>query len=217
MTQETTSGNESMSQRAYEILRDRLIMLDIAPGDPINEAGLAVDLGVGRTPVREALKRLVTDHLVVSYPRRGTFATRVDITDLADICELRAVLEPLAARKAAANLRAEVHAEMSRTAREIEAFDLEGSRRALMEFDIGVHRMIYEAAENAHLEEALVRLDNLATRIWCLLLDRLPSVTGHLDEHVDLLDAIAAGERGLAAQLAADHVAHFERTIRDCL
>ena len=93
MAQVAGTGDLSMSQRSYEVLRDRLIMLDIAPGDPINEAGLAAELGVGRTPVREALKRLETDHLVVAYPRRGTFATPVDIADLAAISELRAVLE----------------------------------------------------------------------------------------------------------------------------
>ena len=58
MAQVAGTGDLSMSQRSYEVLRDRLIMLEIAPGDPINEAGLAAELGVGRTPVREALKHL---------------------------------------------------------------------------------------------------------------------------------------------------------------
>lgn len=207
----------SLSQRAYEVLRDRLIMLDIPPGDPINEAGLAAELGIGRTPVREALKRLETDRLVVSYPRRGTFATRVDITDLAAISEMRAVLEPLAARRAAANPRPAVRAQMTRVARAIESLDPRGSRRELMEFDIEVHRMIYAAAENPHLEETLVRLDNLATRIWCLVLDRLPSVTDHINEHIGLLDAIASGDADRAAQVAGEHVTHFEQAVRACV
>lgn len=217
MAQVAGTGDLSMSQRSYEVLRDRLIMLDIAPGDPINEAGLAAELGVGRTPVREALKRLETDHLVVAYPRRGTFATPVDIADLAAISELRAVLEPLAACRAASHPRTAVHARMRDTARRIEALDPTGSRRDLMEFDLEVHRMIYAAAENAHLEETLVRLDNLATRVWCLVLDRLPSVTEHIREHVDLLDAIADGDEDRAAHLAGEHVTHFERTVRACL
>ena len=207
----------SLSERAYEVLRDRLIMLDIPPGDPINEVGLAAELGIGRTPVREALKRLETDRLVVSYPRRGTFATRVDITDLAAISEMRAVLEPLAARRAAANPRPAMRADMARVARAIGGLDPSGSRRELMEFDIGVHRMIYAAAENPHLEETLVRLDNLATRIWCLVLDRLPSVTDHISEHVGLLDAIASGDADRAAQVAGEHVTHFEQAVRACL
>ena len=91
----------SLAEQAYRQLRDRLIMLEIRPGDPINDGALAAELGVGRTPVREALKRLESDHLVVSYPRRGTFATIVDITELADVSEIRELLEPHAARRAA--------------------------------------------------------------------------------------------------------------------
>ena len=82
-------------------IKDQLIMLDIRPGDPIDDDALAQALGVGRTPVREALKRLEVDRLVVSYPRRGTFATGMDISDLAHISDIRAQLEPLAARRAA--------------------------------------------------------------------------------------------------------------------
>ncbi len=82
-------------------IRDRLIMLEIRPSEPIDDDALACSLGVGRTPVREALKRLEGDRLVVTFPRRGTFATGMDITDLAHISEIRVQLEPLAARRAA--------------------------------------------------------------------------------------------------------------------
>ena len=94
-TDATQSPNEpvSLAEQAYRILRDQLIMLDVAPGDPLNETRLAAELGFGRTPLREALKRLELDHLVVSYPRRGTFATGVDITELADVSEVRHLLD----------------------------------------------------------------------------------------------------------------------------
>ena len=94
---------QSLADLAYDGLRARLVTLEIAPGSPINDETLAAALGVGRTPVREALKRLEQDRLVVTYPRRGTFATRVEITDLAYLSEIRAELEPLAARRAARN------------------------------------------------------------------------------------------------------------------
>ena len=67
----------SLADRAYTAIRDRLVMLEIRPGDPLNDDRLAAELGTGRTPVREALKRLEGDRLVVAYPRRGTFATAV--------------------------------------------------------------------------------------------------------------------------------------------
>lgn len=208
---------ESMAERSYRILRDRLIMMDIAPGDPINEAALAADLDMGRTPIREALKRLEVDHLVISYARRGTFATGVDITELAAISEMRQVLEPLAARRAAENHGGALRNELQETMHAIRSLDPQRNRRQLIEYDLEVHRLIYRAAQNHHLEETLVRLDNLATRIWCLVLDRLPDIHGHISEHATLIELILAGEGDAAARLAAEHVISFEQTVRAAL
>ncbi|NKX56791.1 GntR family transcriptional regulator [Arthrobacter mobilis] len=217
---ETDREPVSLAEQAYRELRDRLIMLEIRPGDPINDGHLAADLGVGRTPVREALKRLETDHLVISYPRRGTFATIVDITELADVSELRQLLEPLAARKAARNASPALRAELNSVARTIEELahaTEKPEKKALMRYDLTVHRLIYKAAGNRHLEDSLIRYDNLATRIWCLVLDKVPAVAGHITEHVQLLDAVVAGDEELAARLALEHVTSFEKTIRTVL
>ncbi|MEO6826666.1 MAG: GntR family transcriptional regulator [Microbacteriaceae bacterium] len=208
----------SLADAAYQQLRDKLIMLDIKPGDPINDSVLAKELGMGRTPVREALKRLESDHLVVSYARRGTFATVVDITELADISQIRELLEPLAAKRAATIANAQTREHMREVADNIAAMDLfQADQRELMRYDITVHRLIYRAAANPHLEDVLVRYDNLATRIWCLVLDKMPTVTGHITEHVQLLRAIADGEEKLAGDLTAEHVTNFEQTIRHLL
>lgn len=77
-----------------------------------------------------------------------------------------------------------------------------------------VHRSIYRAAGNPHLEDTLVRYDNLATRIFCLFLDRMPGFDRHVGEHVGLLRAIADGDGELAATLAHEHVVGFEKAIR---
>lgn len=208
----------SLSEHAYRSLRDQLIMLEIRPGDAINDSALAASLGIGRTPVREALKRLESDHLVVSYPRRGTFATRVDFTELGDISEIRQLLEPLAARRAARNATAPMRAKFRDLAANIARSEPGNSdQHDLMRFDIKVHRQIYAVAGNAHLEDVLIRYDNLATRIWCLVLDKIPSVAGHITEHVKLLQAIADGDGELSAGLALEHVTNFEKTIRTAL
>ncbi|HRO31166.1 MULTISPECIES: GntR family transcriptional regulator [Micrococcaceae] len=214
---DTAPSGLSLAEQAYRTIRDRLIMLDIAPGEPINEARLAEELGFGRTPVREALKRLEIDHLVASFPRRGTFATAVDITELAAISEVRQLLEPLAARKAALNTNDQVRTELQDVAAGLEALDGTRSRRELMEYDLEVHRLIYRAAGNHHLQESLTRLDNLATRIWCMVLDRLPAVEEHITEHSGLIRAILAGDAEGAESLAADHVGHFEQMVRAAL
>jgi DNA-binding GntR family transcriptional regulator len=205
----------SLADRAYVAIRDRLIMLDIRPNEPIDDDELAKALGVGRTPVREALKRLEGDRLVVSFPRRGTFATGMDITDLAHISEIRVRLEPLAARGAAERAPSAIRAELQEMAARIERLDVSGvDRGELMRWDLAVHRAFYRAAGNPHLEDVLVRYDNLATRIFCLFLDRLPTVDQHVAEHVELLRAIAAGDASRAEDLAREHVLGFERAIR---
>jgi len=206
---------QSMADRAYAAITDQLIMLDIRPGDPIDDAGLARELGIGRTPVREALKRLESDRLVVAYPRRGTFATGVDIADLAGISEIRAQLEPLAARRAAERATRSTRAELADLASKTASLDVGTlDRTELMRWDQRVHRAIYRAAGNPHLEDVLVRYDNLATRIFCLFLDQLPTVDEHVGEHAELLRTIADGEADRAEELAREHVLGFERAVR---
>ena len=209
----------SQAEAAYRQLRDKLIMLEIRPGEPINDGQLAAELGFGRTPVREAIKRLEVDHLVVSYPRRGTFATTVDFTELADVSEIRELLEPLAARRAATRANAAMRRELLDVATAIAELEdpSPAESRELMRYDLTVHRLIYRAAANPHLEDTLIRYDNLATRIWCLVLDKVPSVSGHITEHVELLKAVAEGDADRAGELALHHVTSFEETIRKVL
>jgi DNA-binding GntR family transcriptional regulator len=205
----------SLAEWAYEAIRDRLIMLDIRPGEPLSDDALAQDLGTGRTPVREALKQLESDRLVVAYPRRGTFATTVDITDLAFISEIRTELEPLAAARAARTAAVVTRARLSELAKDIAKLEPDATdRRELIRRDVLVHREIYRASGNPYLEDILVRQDNLATRIWCLFIDRLPDLAGHVGEHSKLLEAIAEGAADKAAQLALEHVTHFDAAIR---
>ncbi|MFI7296510.1 GntR family transcriptional regulator [Streptomyces sp. NPDC050121] len=213
---EQPGGEElSLAERAYRVVRDRLVMLDIRPGAPINEDQLAQSLGVGRTPVREALKRLQYERLIATYPRRGTFATDVNITDLAHISEVRQELEPLAAAQAARRATAADRATLTDLLRELQSPASRPQDAAdLMHLDLQVHRAIYAATHNPYLEDTLVRHDNLATRIWCLFVDRLTDMAGHIEEHGPLIEAIVAGDPDKAAQLARSHVEGFEQAIR---
>ncbi|MGY4650651.1 GntR family transcriptional regulator [Mycobacterium sp. URHB0021] len=214
---DTDGSPETNADRAYEIVRERLVMLDIRPGEPINDDHLAAEFGLGRTPVREALKRLERDRLVIAYPRRGTFATAVDMTDLADISEIRKQLEPTAAARAARTATAEGRARLTALAAAIAEIDDTEDPREVLRHDVHVHREIYRASGNPHLEQILVSLDAHATRIWCLFLDRLPNVAGHVREHIALLEAIVAGDEATAAALTLAHVTGFERAIRALL
>lgn len=210
--------DESFADFAYRILCDELIVLDIKPGEPLNDEVISRRLGVGRTPIREAMKRLESDHLVVAYPRRGTFAAGVDIKDLAEISEIRQLLEPAAAARAARMASPQLRTELRDFAREVELL-LPGMQlqQDLMRLDMRVHRMIYRATGSRHLEDVLIRYDNLATRIWSLVLDKLPPVSEHIAQHIALLECIAAGDSDAAARLTTQHVTEFENHIRAVL
>ena len=210
--------DESFADFAYRILCDELIVLDIKPGEPLNDDVISRRLGVGRTPIREAMKRLESDHLVVAYPRRGTFAAGVDITDLAEISEIRQLLEPAAAARAARHASPQLRSELRDFAREVGQL-LPGmqSQQELMRLDLRVHRTIYRATGSRHLEDVLIRYDNLATRIWSLVLEKLPPVSEHIAQHIELLECIAAGDSDAAARLTTRHVTDFENLIRAVL
>jgi DNA-binding GntR family transcriptional regulator len=86
-----------------------------------------------------------------------------------------------------------------------------------MRLDLQAHRLLYAATHNPHLEDTLVRYDNLANRIWCLLIDRMSGMAGHVGEHGPLLDAVVAGDAERAAELARAHVVRFEHEVRALL
>ncbi|GLY34432.1 GntR family transcriptional regulator [Amycolatopsis sp. NBRC 101858] len=204
----------SLAEQAYLFVRDRLVMLDIPPGSPLNEDELGSTLGMGRTPIREALKRLESERLVVAYPRRGTFATDVHISDLAHISEVRRTLEPMATAAAAERATEADRATLTELRAQLDAGVPAGDNAELLRTDLALHRAIYRCVHNPFLEDTLIRYDNLATRIWCVFVPRLSGMAGHVDEHVPLLTAIIEGDAEKAAALTLEHVAGFEAAIR---
>src|SRR5215472_7394741 len=134
---------ELLADRAYEELRDRIVTLRIAPGAPIDEDLIGQELQMGRTPVREAIKRLALENLVAVYPRRGTFASEINITDLAHISDVRAQLEGHAAYRAAERITDAHREEMTGLLAELQASRGTDDLESLMELDTRVHRFIY--------------------------------------------------------------------------
>ena len=206
-----------LADRAYEELRDRLVTLQIKPGEPIDEDQLGRELEMGRTPIREAIKRLALENLVTVFPRRGTFAAEINITDLAHITDVRQALEGQAAYRAAERLTDAQHAELVRLLEELHASRGSDDLPALMALDTRVHRFIYRLSGNPFLEETLYRYFNLSLRIWYLVIDRLPHMFQRVHEHEPLLEAIAARDPELAREIVAGHVATFESEIRSVL
>ena len=210
----------SQSEEAYLQIRDRIVSLDLPPGSVVEEARLRQELAIGRTPIREALQRLAHERLVRSVPHRGTFVTDVNITDLARITEVRVVIEGHASR-----LAAERCGDADRNAMRELLGSLRTERirdqRELMNLDQQIHRQIYRAARNSFLESTLERYFNLSLRLWFLILDHEGDHDVRLrqavDEHVELLEAIVAGDGDRAEATMRRHVMGFEREIRKAL
>jgi DNA-binding GntR family transcriptional regulator len=215
-TQQAGTTGDLMADRAYVALRDRIVSLRIAPGEPINEDALGRELAMGRTPLREAIKRLAHENLVTVFPRRGTFASEINITDLAHISDVRGQLEGHAAYRAAERLTDSQRAELEDLLQRIGS--PEGApAEDLMRLDAEIHRFVYRCAGNPYLEETLGRYFNLSLRIWHLVLDRLPHLTDRVRDHRALLEAVRAGDAEEARRVAADHVGTFAREIRSVL
>jgi DNA-binding GntR family transcriptional regulator len=206
-----------LADRAYVELRDRIVTLRIAPGEPIDEDRLGQELAMGRTPVREAIKRLALENLVTVFPRRGTFASEINITDLAHVSDVRAHLEGHAAYRAAERITDAQQTELDELLSELGRSRGSDDVEALMALDARVHRFIYQCTGNPYLEETLTRYLNLSLRIWHLVLDRLPHLFARVHEHADVLQAIAAGEPERARDTLTEHIATFEREIRTVL
>jgi len=199
------------ADRAYLAIRGLIVSLELPPGAVIDERELMQRLGLGRTPVREALRQLAQEQLVEVFPRRGMFVTGVDVRDLARISEVRAALEPEAARLAAERATDEERDELA---------DLGGQIKRgadLMELDECIHRAIYAAAHNDLMKKTLGEYYVLALRIWMIALDRAEALEDAVEAHRDLIQAIVVGNADRAASLMQDHVENFETSMRKVL
>lgn len=174
-------------------------------------------LGLGRTPVREALRALARDCLVDVYPRRGMFVSGVNVRDLAGLSEVRMTLESRAARLAAERATAADRARIELLLEELEQVRDAPSERALIDLDQRIHRHIYECAHNAFLSATLNEYYVLTLRIWFLALDRVARLEDAIQEHRELLVAIRDGDGARAEQAMRRHVTGFENAVRRVL
>jgi DNA-binding GntR family transcriptional regulator len=208
---------EPLAERAYAELRDRLVTLRIPPGAAINEDALGRELALGRTPLREAIKRLALENLVVVYPRRGTFASDIDVADLTAICDVRITLEGHAAQRAAQRITPAQERELRALLEELAASRSCEDAGELMALDARVHRFVHRCAANPYLEQTLGRYLNLSLRIWHLVLERLPHLAARVHEHSDLLEAIGDHDADRARTIVMEHIGVFEEEIRAVL
>ncbi|MEU8268034.1 GntR family transcriptional regulator [Sphaerisporangium sp. NPDC049002] len=208
------SASSLLSESATARLRSRLVRVEIMPGERLSEPELRTALGVGTSPVREAIRRLEFEKLVVIYPRSGTFATDIALKDSRSVMELRLQLEGLSAALACgrgSRTEKERLAEISE--RQYETDDLQ----QCIDLDAAFHRSMYQMTRNDYLATTAEIHFNLALRQWyfCSKVVETPDWTGV--DHRPLAAAIAEGDPEAASEHIRKHVLHDSQQIADIL
>ncbi len=207
------TGTSSLAEKAYYLIRDRIISLRLQPGATVDERALMAELGLGRTPIREALRRLADEKLVEVAPRRGMFVTHIDIRDLASIAEVRVEIEGHAARLAAERASQSEREEAARLLTWLDARHAVADQIELMRFDQRIHRHVHRCSHNRYLVATLEEYFVLSLRLWFLVLERVTRLEQAVTEHRDLLAAIRDGDPDRAEAVLRAHVIGFEQEI----
>ncbi|ACZ90315.1 GntR family transcriptional regulator [Streptosporangium roseum] len=208
------SAPHLLSESACATLRSRLVRVEIMPGERLSEPELRSSLGVGTSPVREAIRRLEFEKLIVIYPRSGTFATDIALKDSRSVMELRLQLEGLAAELACGRgSKAEKEQLVAIAERQFETDDLQ----QCIDLDAAFHHGIYRMTRNDYLTTTAEIHFNLALRQWyfCSKVVETPDWTGV--DHRPLAAAIAGGDAESAGRHIREHVLHDSQQIVDIL
>ncbi len=203
----------SLSQKAYETIKQEIVSLKLAPGAVINEASLREELGLGRTPIREALQRLAQEKLVLIVPRRGMFVSEIGITDLQKLFEARLVCEPFAVRQAARRGTPAHWAQMAAALAGGDAADNE----KLIAIDEQCHQIIYEAADNQFLRDSLSTMYALSLRLWYFSLSQIGNMQDAVLEHRLIMNALVAKDGDEAARLMEKHIRAFQAELQSVM
>jgi DNA-binding GntR family transcriptional regulator len=207
------AATKLVAERAYLELRDRIVTLRLAPGTILREDELMSEMAIGRTPLREAVKRLALENLVAVQPRRGTFVTEVEAADIVNIAEVRAELEGFAAEVAALRMDGAARSAAEALVVEIEEVTQPHDQDWLMRFDERIHRFTWEAAGNPYLVETLERYFTHSLRIWYLVLDLVPGLGHTVHDQVNLLQALLDRDGARSRTIMREHILAFQREI----
>jgi DNA-binding GntR family transcriptional regulator len=204
------------TQRAYELIRERITTLELEPGSIINEQALAAGLDMGAAPVREALKLLAHETLVIITSHHGLHVADVNVPDLEQISEMRLTLEGLSARLAARRAT-EDDIVILEALRQEQASTPALDRRRLFDIDHKFHQAVARAAHNKYLADSLERLFGLSQRLWYLALPKLGFLPGSVEKHLDLVQAIKDRDSDEAERIMNQHVQEFYDQVREIL
>ena len=202
-----------LRELVFEALREAIISGRLQPGERLMESQLAQDLGVSRTPVREAIRKLELEGFVVMIPRKGAYVADISLKDIADVFEIRSALEGLAAELAAERATDEEIEQLERQLVEYaECIERQDVAR-LVEIDTKFHETLYTASRNERLSQMLSLLREQIQRFRTRTLALPDRMRLALEEHRAVVEAVASRDPEAARRLAQEHIQSAENSL----
>ena len=206
----------SLAEQAYEAIKERILSLELRPGQFVNEKELCAQVGMGRMPVHQAVHRLMADGLLRVIPRKGIIIGADSLNEVLAALEARGAVEPNIAELAAERATPAQIRQMEKLLKQSRKFADQRFRREFMNLDRLFHAAVAEAAGNRMLVDAQRPLQERSARIWSLIVMRHPDgLRMTQDEHEAVFDAIRRGDRDAARREMQVHLASLRRRIKD--
>jgi GntR family transcriptional regulator, rspAB operon transcriptional repressor len=206
-------GIASLRDATYEQIKHRIITCTFRPGEYINELQLSGLLNIGRTPVHQALDRLMVEGMVEVIPRKGVIVKPVSLNEVLQIIEVRLINEPLVARLAAEHASQADLADMANVLKRAKHWAVLRNIENLMLLDREFHLLVAKAARNDVLIELLRNLHERSLRFWFISLNAPTQYQLVQDEHATILEAIGRHDPGKAEAAMRRHIESFRSNV----
>ncbi len=197
----------------FNTLRDAIVSGELKPGERLMEVSLAEKMGVSRTPVREAVRKLEMEGLVKMTPRRGTHVAEISVKDIIDVLEIRAALDKLATKLAANRIRPEGIRQLENIHRQYKAALEKENLSAAIKKDVEFHEAIYNASGNPKLVSVAGNLREQIYRFRVIYMKDFSNAEDVLEEHENILEAMRKGDALKAGNMAEEHIMHQQQSI----
>lgn len=202
----------SYADRAYKVIEARIVQLKYPPGFALSEHQLAQELGISRTPVREAFRRLAVDQLIEILPRKGAFVTEVEVKQYLHLLDLRQQLELFMAVRAARRGTPRQRETMAQLAAELRAGMMEPEQAVFVYADRAYKDLIVEASRNPFVGNIIAPMHALSRRFWYYYRHQWHADEAQvaINHHLAVMDAVAAGDEATAAAAVGQLFVYLE-------
>jgi DNA-binding GntR family transcriptional regulator len=207
---------ETLAERAYRFLEDAIVRLRLPPGTAVTEQELAARLSLGRTPVREAIQRLVGERLLVVFPRKGILIADINPLDVFLALDVRACLERLVVAAASVRASPAQHCQMQACIDAMIGSANAGQVDSYMQHDKELDRLLAQAAANPFAERAIAPLQSMSRRAWYYFC-RNDDLAAAAARHEAIIAAVAAGDKAAATDASDRLIAHIRAGLRQSL